>query len=88
LQQGGDRIAARKRSPSLLAKVSSNAPARFPAGCLHQKIDTVVYELQSLAAQEQEGLQKTGPRYRRSRGELENHEREWQLQLGPIEWRS
>ena len=26
---------------------------------LHQKIDTVVYEIQSLAAQEQEGLQKT-----------------------------
>ena len=25
---------------------------------LHQKIDTVVYEIQSLAAQEQEGLQK------------------------------
>ncbi len=25
---------------------------------LHQKIDTVVYEVQSLAAQEQEGLQK------------------------------
>ena len=25
---------------------------------LHQKIDTVVYEIQSLAAQEQEGLEK------------------------------
>jgi hypothetical protein len=27
---------------------------------LHQKIDTVVFEVQSLAAQEQEGLQKRG----------------------------
>jgi len=47
---------------------------------LHQKIDTVVYELQSLASQEQEGSQKRSALSAQA-GELENHEREWQLQL-------
>jgi chromosome segregation protein len=47
---------------------------------LHQKIDTVVYELQSLAAQEQEGSQKRAVLSAQA-GELENHEREWQQQL-------
>ncbi|MGC3956871.1 MAG: hypothetical protein QM813_02555 [Verrucomicrobiota bacterium] len=32
--------------------------AKFPSRLLNQKIETVVYEVQSLAAQEQEGLDK------------------------------
>jgi chromosome segregation protein len=47
---------------------------------LHQKIDTVMYELQSLAAQEQEGSQKRAALSTQA-GELENREREWQQQL-------
>jgi chromosome segregation protein len=41
---------------------------------LHQKIDTVVYEVQSLAAQEREGLQKRNVLADRA-GELETRER-------------
>lgn len=41
---------------------------------LHQKIDTVVYEIQSLAAQEQEGLDKRAALTSRA-GELEERER-------------
>jgi len=37
-----------------------NALAKLHARLLHQKIDTVVYEIQSLAAQEQEGTLKAG----------------------------
>jgi chromosome segregation protein len=40
---------------------------------LHQKIETVVYEIQSLAAQEQEGLQKRTTLATRA-GDLENRE--------------
>ena len=40
---------------------------------LHQKIDTVVYEIQSLAAQEQEGLQQRAELAARA-AELESHE--------------
>ena len=47
---------------------------------LHQKIDTVVYELQSLAAQEQEGSQKRATLAAQA-AELENREGEWQQQL-------
>ena len=42
---------------------------------LHQKIDTVVYEVQSLAAQEQEGMQKRDCARRSRSGELETRER-------------
>ncbi len=44
---------------------------------LHQKIDTVVYEIQSLAAQEQEGMQKRNVLTDRAAG-LEAREREQQ----------
>jgi chromosome segregation protein len=47
---------------------------------LHQKIDTVVYEIQSLAAQEQEGLQKRAGLAERA-GNLEARERERQQQV-------
>jgi chromosome segregation protein len=47
---------------------------------LHQKIDTVVYEIQSLAAQEQEGLQKRAALSGQA-SELEDRERELQQQL-------
>jgi chromosome segregation protein len=47
---------------------------------LHQKIDTVVYEVQSLAAQEQEGLQKRTVLTDRA-GELETRERTQQEQV-------
>ncbi|MEW6158480.1 MAG: chromosome segregation protein SMC [Verrucomicrobiota bacterium] len=47
---------------------------------LHQKIDTVVYEIQSLAAQEQEGTRKRDALATRI-GELEQREREFQQQL-------
>ncbi len=44
---------------------------------LHQKIETVVYEIQSLAAQEQEGAQKRAALAQQA-GELESHERSLQ----------
>src|SRR5207245_4874463 len=47
---------------------------------LHQKIDTVVYELQSLAAQEQEGSQKRAALSAQA-SELEMDERQQQQQL-------
>ncbi len=47
---------------------------------LHQKIDTVVYEIQSLAAQEQEGLQKRAELAAQS-GECETRERACQSQV-------
>ncbi|HWQ93822.1 MAG TPA: chromosome segregation protein SMC, partial [Clostridia bacterium] len=47
---------------------------------LHQKIDTVVYEVQSLAAQEQEGLQKRSSLTARE-GELETREQSRQAQV-------
>ena len=50
---------------------------------LHQKIDTVVYEIQSLAAQEQEGLQKRSELARQA-AELENQERALQQQVAAI----
>src|SRR5438093_1238865 len=50
---------------------------------LHQKIDTVVYELQSLAVQEQEGSQKRAALSAQA-SELENQEREWQQQLDQL----
>ncbi|HSU57125.1 MAG TPA: chromosome segregation protein SMC [Candidatus Dormibacteraeota bacterium] len=50
---------------------------------LHQKIDTVVYEVQSLAAQEQEGLQKRAALTAKAT-ELENRERECQTQVEEI----
>jgi chromosome segregation protein len=50
---------------------------------LHQKIDTVVYEIQSLAAQEQEGLQKRTALASQA-AELESHERELQQQAAEI----
>jgi chromosome segregation protein len=48
---------------------------------LHQKIDTVVYEIQSLATQEEEGMRKRGALAARA-GELETRERSLQAQLG------
>ncbi len=50
---------------------------------LHQKIDTVVYEVQSLAAQEQEGLQKRAELARQA-SELENQERALQERVAEI----
>ena len=47
---------------------------------LHQKIDTVVYEIQSLAAQEQEGLQKRAALAEKV-SELEGRERSRQQQV-------
>jgi chromosome segregation protein len=47
---------------------------------LHQKIDTVVYEIQSLAAQEQEGLQKRAGLAARA-GECETREQGCQAQV-------
>ena len=47
---------------------------------LHQKIDTVVFEVQTLAAQEQEGLQKRCGLAARL-GELENQEQQRQAQV-------
>ncbi|MCI0746355.1 MAG: chromosome segregation protein SMC [Verrucomicrobia subdivision 3 bacterium] len=50
---------------------------------LHQKIDTVVYEIQSLAAQEQEGLQKRAAVAAQA-GELETRERATQDKVGAL----
>jgi chromosome segregation protein len=50
---------------------------------LHQKIDTVVYEIQSLAAQEQEGLQKRAALAARA-GELEAREQARQAQVAEL----
>src|SRR6266436_3406788 len=50
---------------------------------LHQKIDTVVYETQSLAAQEQEGLQKRAELAARA-GELEAREQARQTQVAEL----
>jgi chromosome segregation protein len=47
---------------------------------LHQKIDTVVYEIQSLAAQEQEGLQKRAG-LAANAAEMETRERERQCRV-------
>ena len=53
---------------------------------LHQKIDTVVYEIQSLAGQEQEGVQKRRVLGDQT-GELENRERSLQEQLTDLNGR-
>ena len=50
---------------------------------LHQKIETVVFEVQSLAAQEQEGLQKRGSLAAQS-GELEARERASQERVAAL----
>ena len=50
---------------------------------LHQKIDTVVFEIQSLAAQEQEGLQKRDALAAQS-SELEARERAGQEQVAAL----
>jgi chromosome segregation protein len=50
---------------------------------LHQKIDTVVYEVQSLAAQEQEGLQKRAGLTARA-DECESRERSCQSQVAEL----
>lgn len=50
---------------------------------LQQKIDTVVYEVQSLAAQEQEGAQKRDALAARG-GELEQHERARQDEVATL----
>ncbi|HXD00159.1 MAG TPA: chromosome segregation protein SMC, partial [Verrucomicrobiae bacterium] len=50
---------------------------------LHQKIDTVVYEIQSLAAQEQEGLQKRAALAAQA-AELETRELDLQQQAAEI----
>ena len=50
---------------------------------LHQKIDTVVYEVQSLAAQEQEGLQKRAALSARA-DECETRERACQSQVAEL----
>src|SRR5439155_1197364 len=51
---------------------------------LHQKIDTVIYEIQGLAAQEQEGRQRRAA-FTAQAGELENSERELQRQLDDLD---
>ena len=50
---------------------------------LHQKIDTVVYEVQSLAAQEEEGSRKRSALSAQA-GELETRERECQEQVASL----
>src|SRR5947207_10221770 len=50
---------------------------------LHQKIDTVVYEVQSLAAQEQEGLQKRAGLAAKA-GELEARENACQSRVSEL----
>ncbi len=50
---------------------------------LHQKIDTVIYEIQSLAAQEQEGLQKRAALAQQA-GDLESREQAAQQQAAAI----
>ena len=50
---------------------------------LHQKIDTVVYEVQSLAAQEQEGMQKRNALADRA-AELDTRERAQQEQVATL----
>jgi chromosome segregation protein len=50
---------------------------------LHQKIDTVVYEIQSLAAQEQEGLEKRDELGSKA-ASLETRERERQAQVAEV----
>jgi chromosome segregation protein len=50
---------------------------------LHQKIETVVFEVQSLAAQEQEGLQKRAELARRA-GESEGREQACQKQVADV----
>jgi len=50
---------------------------------LHQKIDTVVYEIQSLAAQEQEGLQKRSALAAQA-GDLESREQTLQQQVAAL----
>lgn len=50
---------------------------------LHQKIDTVVFEIQSLAAQEQEGLQKRAQLSARA-AELENREASLQAEVSSL----
>jgi chromosome segregation protein len=50
---------------------------------LHQKIDTVVYEIQSLAAQEQEGLQKRATLAAQA-SELEQREKSSQAQVAEL----
>jgi chromosome segregation protein len=50
---------------------------------LHQKIDTVVYEIQSLAAQEQEGLQQRDALAAKT-GELESREQSCQAQVAEL----
>lgn len=50
---------------------------------LHQKIETVVYEVQSLAAQEQEGLEKRAALAARA-GELETREQTRQTQVAEL----
>ena len=50
---------------------------------LHQKIDTVVYEIQTLAAQEQEGMQKRGRLSAQAR-EFEAHEQGQQQQVAEL----
>src|SRR5262249_34071682 len=53
---------------------------------LHQKIDTVVYEIQSLAAQEQEGLQKRSALAVQAGG-LESRETAFQQQVADLSGR-
>jgi len=50
---------------------------------LHQKIDTVVYEVQSLAAQEQEGLRKRADLAAKA-ASLESREAQGQAQVGSL----
>ncbi|PWU08201.1 MAG: chromosome segregation protein SMC [Verrucomicrobia bacterium] len=50
---------------------------------LHQKIETVMYEIQSLAAQEQEGLQKRGALSEQAAG-LESREQSRQAEVAAI----
>ena len=74
LAASANRTCARRKSPSPRAKGEFNA-LQNSQRVLHQKIDTVVYEVQSLAAQEQEGLQKRDGLWPRRSSELETRER-------------
>src|SRR5439155_7688257 len=78
LQQEQDRL--RAQEVAIAAREGEFQALQNSRRVLRQKIETVVYEIQSLAAQEQEGRQKRAERTAQA-GALQNRERELQQQL-------
>ncbi|HKS36724.1 MAG TPA: chromosome segregation protein SMC [Verrucomicrobiae bacterium] len=78
LQQA--QIELRAREVAIATREGESNALQNSQRVLHQKIDTVVYEIQSLAAQEEEGLQKRAALSRQAGG-LEDQERELQERL-------